>query len=50
MPGHSCCGVTDGKLNVKLVFVASRIVGFSVYVYGIRHLLSRKENKSIKKK
>lgn len=43
MLGHSCCVVTDGKLNVKLVFVVSRIVGFSVSSNGVRHFLSRKD-------
>lgn len=49
MPGHSCCGVTGGKLNVKLVLVVARIVGFSVSGKRIRHLLSRKDIKRLKK-
>lgn len=49
MPGHSCCGVTGGKLNVKLVLVLARIVGFSVSGKRIRHLLSRKDIKRLKK-
>lgn len=49
MPGQSCCGATDGKLNVKLVLVVARIVGFSVSGKRIRHLLSRKGIKRLKK-
>lgn len=45
MPGHSCCGVTDGKLTVKLVFVVPRIEGFSVSSNGIKQLLSKKDIK-----
>lgn len=48
MPGQNCCGVTDGKLNVKLVLVVARIVGFSVSGKSIRHLLSRKNIKRLK--
>lgn len=48
MPGQNCCGVTDGKLNVKLVLVVARIVGFSVSGKRIRHLLSRKNIKRLK--